>query len=1064
MPQQRATHEELEARLAEAEALIESLRSPGVDELVERVEARTIQLAAVNRELQWEIGEHLKTQERIRLLSLAVEQSSEGIAVGDLDGNLLFVNDAFASMHGYAADDLAGKHLRVFHTDAQMPAVERANRVLRDTGEFSGEIWHVRRDGQVFPALMHNSLLRDESGVPIAMIGTLRDITELKRAESRIRAERDLAVALSSATRLDDGVRVCLATAIEISGMDCGCVYVVDQASGDLRLVCHQGLSTEFVEAVSYFPPDSPNAQLVREGEPVFSDVQMLGLPPNDEAAWQEKLRAVAVLPLLHENRAIACMNLGSHSFDEVAPYVRDGLALVATQSASVIAHLNSDQALRQSERRYRLLVENATDVIWTCDLDFRCTYVSPSVESLRGYTVEEVMRQTLDGVFGPASAALARRMVAETLAAAEEEPEILTRPVVLEAEENCKDGSTWTELNVSFLLGDDGKPVGLLGVTRNITERKRAEERLRESEERYRTFVEHFQGIAFQGRMDMTPVFFHGAVEEITGYTEEDFKAGRPRWDQVIHPDDLPVIYNDVEKMRTVPGYSGEYEYRIVRKDGRIRQVHELVHNVCDETGRPAFVRGMLHDITERKRAEEQVRRKAEILQAINDVFREALTCKTEEQLGKTCLAVAEKLTGSKFGFLGELNAEGLMDTIAISNPGWGACKLAVSDARHLTKNMPLRGIDRSTLREEKSRIVNQEQIATHPDRFGAPEGHPPITCFLGVPLKHQGKTIGMIGLGNKPSGYDAVDQEAVEHLSVAIVEALRNKRAEQGLRERGKELAHLGRLSTMGEMAAGIAHELKQPLSAITNYATGITWHLQNATADPQDLPDVMEKISAQARHASNIIDRLRSSVRKCEPCRSSTDINHLLTDLLKLVEHELRQESVSVHLDLQDKVPLVFADAIQIQQVALNLIRNATDAMRGISWKERQLTLATSVADGDTVEVSVCDTGTGLWAVSLIPLLCSLCILEFPGLASVRCYTWYGILQPKGRQEWVKRKRPERHRPRNAPSVERRYTLENRLARVATSSQRRRPHRHQRRRKPQGRNHKRPTLPMP
>ena len=181
--------------------------------------------------------------------------------------------------------------------------------------------------------------------------------------------------------------------------------------------------------------------------------------------------------------------------------------------------------------------------------------------------------------------------------------------------------------------------------------------------------------------------------------------------------------------------------------------------------------------------------------------------------------------------------------------------------------------------------------------------------------------------------------------------------------LREREKELAHLGRLSTMGEMATGIAHELRQPLYAITNYAAGISWHLQNATADPQELTEAMEKITAQARRASDIIGRLRSTVQKCEPRRSSTDMNELLDDVLQLVEHELRQEGVAVHLDQQDKLPLVLADAIQIQQVAVNLIRNALDAMRDMPSKEKQLTLATSIADGDAVEVCVADTGIGL-----------------------------------------------------------------------------------------------------
>ncbi len=151
---------------------------------------------------------------------------------------------------------------------------------------------------------------------------------------------------------------------------------------------------------------------------------------------------------------------------------------------------------------------------------------------------------------------------------------------------------------------------------------------------------------------------------------------------------------------------------------------------------------------------------------------------------------------------------------------------------------------------------------------------------------------------------GADGRVQGAV-HLARDITE---QKRTQEQLKEWEKQLAYLGRLSTMAEIVVGLAHELRQPLYAITNYATAINLQLQNETADPQGLTKVVEKISRQARRASDIIAHLRNDVRKCEPRRSSTDINELLNDLPKLVEHELRQEGVSIHVDLQERLPLV------------------------------------------------------------------------------------------------------------------------------------------------------------
>ncbi len=186
-------------------------------------------------------------------------------------------------------------------------------------------------------------------------------------------------------------------------------------------------------------------------------------------------------------------------------------------------------------------------------------------------------------------------------------------------------------------------------------------------------------------------------------------------------------------------------------------------------------------HYITDRKKAEARVLRKNAVLDAINRVFRETLTCETGKDVAKTCLKVVEELTGSKFGLIGEVNKKGHFDTTAVSDPGWDACRMPRSDAVRVIEDMEIRGIWGSVLKGEQSLIINEP--ACHPDRVGVPKGHPPITCFLGVPLKQADKTIGMIGLANKEGGYSPEDQQAVETLSVALVEALYRKRAEKKL-----------------------------------------------------------------------------------------------------------------------------------------------------------------------------------------------------------------------------------------------------------------------------------------
>lgn len=193
--------------------------------------------------------------------------------------------------------------------------------------------------------------------------------------------------------------------------------------------------------------------------------------------------------------------------------------------------------------------------------------------------------------------------------------------------------------------------------------------------------------------------------------------------------------------------------------------------------------------------KTEEKGLKEREVLSAINKVFRERLRCETEWELGAACLEAAEGLTGSKFGQIGELNPAGTYDTIAISNPGMDACKVPPGQATLIIRNMPVRGVDRSVMLDGKSRIVNGEEcLNKHPDHVPKPEGHPPVTAFLGVPLKDAaGKTIGMIGLANKEGGYTVEDQEAVEALSVAIVEAMKSKRVEDKIALQAREILEI-------------------------------------------------------------------------------------------------------------------------------------------------------------------------------------------------------------------------------------------------------------------------------
>jgi hypothetical protein len=191
--------------------------------------------------------------------------------------------------------------------------------------------------------------------------------------------------------------------------------------------------------------------------------------------------------------------------------------------------------------------------------------------------------------------------------------------------------------------------------------------------------------------------------------------------------------------------------------------------------------------------RSEEKYREQNKILNGVNRIFREALTCDTEEELGRTCLAVAEEVTGSTIGFIGEIGRDGLFHDIAISDPGWELCAMYDKVGhRRPPGNFAIHSLYGRVLQDGKSLLTNTP--AEHPDSTGTPAGHPPLTAFLGAPLILAGRTIGMIAVGNREGGYCQAELEALEALAPAIVEAFARKRAEDTLREANETLQGKG------------------------------------------------------------------------------------------------------------------------------------------------------------------------------------------------------------------------------------------------------------------------------
>jgi C4-dicarboxylate-specific signal transduction histidine kinase len=196
---------------------------------------------------------------------------------------------------------------------------------------------------------------------------------------------------------------------------------------------------------------------------------------------------------------------------------------------------------------------------------------------------------------------------------------------------------------------------------------------------------------------------------------------------------------------------------------------------------------------------------------------------------------------------------------------------------------------------------------------------------------------------------------------LGSQIGQFIERKRAEQAVLSAQMELAHVARVATLGELTASIAHEVNQPLAAIANNASAcLNWLKGN---NMEEARTSVELIRADGHRAGEIINRIRAMAKKAPPQKDSLDINHTIVEVTDLARSEALKNRISIQTQLASDLPVAFADRIQLQQVILNLIINAVEAMSEMSGGPRQLLIRTDTDESRGIVVAVHDSGPGL-----------------------------------------------------------------------------------------------------
>jgi len=438
---------------------------------------------------------------------------------------------------------------------------------------------------------------------------------------------------------------------------------------------------------------------------------------------------------------------------------------------------------------------------------------------------------------------------------------------------------------------------------------------RLRINAERLETLLKNLPGMAYLclHKKDWPMEFVSEGCHALCGYERSDIEEQRVLWGSFTHPEDLEAVEASVDEAveRNEPF---EIEYRIIARSGEEKWVWERGRAVGTRDDE-ILLEGLITDITDRKLAEQALVHAESYAKAVVDTAVESVITIDEDGRIETCNRSAQTM----FGYRPEtLEGENLRKLIAEDYLEQYRQYIADYQQRNPT-----------VLRAGCEVMGCRRDGGTFPI-------HLVFSEVLGQPER---KYVGLIR--------DLTSQ----------------KEAEREVREHREQLAHVDRLNTLGEMASAIAHEINQPLTAISMYAESGMRLLDKDPPRPQRLRDALEKLSTQAHRAGAVIEHVQQFAKPQEGHNTEVDCNALLREVHRLAEVEALIRDIVITLSPARPLPMIVCDPIQIQQVVLNLLRNGMESMKEVGCQNGNRIVLQTARMVSGVKISVIDRGGGL-----------------------------------------------------------------------------------------------------
>ena len=585
----------------------------------------------------------------------------------------------------------------------------------------------------------------------------------------------------------------------------------------------------------------------------------------------------------------------------ESGAFVRCLVSMLAIAITTFLALKN--QAAGMVLREQARLLDVTHDAVWVRSLSDAITYWNRGAEELYGWTKEEALGSNSHQLLRTVFPAPLDEIFAALFRTGRWEGELV---------HTKRDGSQIDVASRWSLQQDErGKPLAIMETNNDITERRRAEAKTRQQEKELQLFIDAIPAMAWVTRPDGSAEYLNKRWLDYTGLSLE--QASGWNWTAAIHPDDLAGLL-DTWRSHLVSGDPVETEARLRRCDGPYRWFLLRGDPLRDDQGNIIKWYGTSTDIEERKQAEDALRR------------------------SEAYLAEAQRLshTGS-FGW-----------NVSSGDLYWSAETHRIMQLDPATKPT----LDLVLQRTHHDDRAHVQQLL---DRVQRNAGDWQLEHRLLMPdgsVKHL-RVVARAEV--EPSG-------ELEYFG-AVMDVTAVKQAEHELQEAHAELAHVNRVTTLGELAASIAHEVNQPIAAVvTNAGAGLRW-LGAAPPNLEEARQVLTRIVRDGNRAGEVLGRIRALVKKAPLRRDELDINETIRDVIGLTSSEVQRNSVLLRMELARDLPRIRADRVQLQQVLLNLIVNAIEAMSTAETGPRELTIVSANDGPRGALVAVRDSGPGL-----------------------------------------------------------------------------------------------------